>query len=752
MEVKMRKLKINILWKFLLSYIIVLLLPLSVIIFYYYPYSTSIVKNNILDWNTHITEQVASSMDLFMRPIYSLPTSIVANPEIKLSLLKNDAYQRYVVANEMKKYKTTDTLLNDTFLYIKQSGYLFSSTGYIYELERFMNPQNGYVYTSWSQEQFSQEINEINSIQVRPSEDVTILGEGRVKMITVMIPLPLGVDQSEGCVIYMIRHDTIERMMKSVSNSYSGDFIILDQHNNPIFSLNQRDDLRDTNFKQFIQQLQASPSGGEMDYDGEAYIASQTVSKQNGWKYISMNPLESVLLETKETQRNTIILVISILLTEIIIIYLSIRNNYAPIKSLVQFSRHAFKGNTESGGNEFDIIRSTIQNLFQSKEQLDRNVQSIVPKLRDNILYEIISGQYSSLQDMLLEAKSYGITFTYAKCTTVVINVIGDIEQVFEIVKSVELQPENGLEGYFIRSIHNDDILFISTHTAEQALREMFMKLQSEIEWVTGAKLVIGIGNTVDNPGEFHASYINALRTVEHLRIKNEDSILSFHDLMQLRNEPVPYPAETIQSLELFIMTGDVTEVQNTVHRLIEFLQHDRTPPYIIRAVFVNISTIILNNLIRLKHQGNMEQLGITSFHNRITVAQITEILEKSADILCELMASSRTSSKAATLDEVLQYIQENQFDINFSLQAVADHFGMSVSNFSHYFKKNAGQNFKDFMDGRRINHSKQLLIHSDETIDWIAGKVGYTNPSSFIRAFKKHVGVTPGQFRLFNK
>jgi AraC-like DNA-binding protein len=147
-----------------------------------------------------------------------------------------------------------------------------------------------------------------------------------------------------------------------------------------------------------------------------------------------------------------------------------------------------------------------------------------------------------------------------------------------------------------------------------------------------------------------------------------------------------------------------------------------------------------------------MEQLGITSFHNRITVAQITEILEKSADILCELMASTHTSSKAATLDEVLKYIQENQFDINFSLQAIADHFGMSVSNFSHYFKKNAGQNFKDFMDGRRINHSKQLLIHSDETIDWIAGRVGYTNPSSFIRAFKKHVGVTPGQFRLFNK
>jgi len=90
--------------------------------------------------------------------------------------------------------------------------------------------------------------------------------------------------------------------------------------------------------------------------------------------------------------------------------------------------------------------------------------------------------------------------------------------------------------------------------------------------------------------------------------------------------------------------------------------------------------------------------------------------------------------------------------DPNCSLQLMADYFSMSASNFSHYFKKTVGQNFKETLDRLRIRQAARLLRESEETLEAIAAQCGYTNLSSFIRSFKKILGTTPGQYRQTHK
>lgn len=746
----MKKKRMKLLWKFTLSYIVVLLLPLSVILFYYYPYSTSIVKQKEMAWNEHVTEQVANSMDIFMKSVYTLPASIVDNQEIKFSLIGTDDYQRLVVTNEMKKYNSLDALFYNTFLYVKKDGYLFSRTGFSYKLEAFMNPKSGFVYADWSPDQFARDLARLSAIQVRPSEDVTIVGEGRVKMITIILPLPLG-NSKEGSVIFMIKHDTIARLMKSVSNAYSGDFIILDQNDNPIFTLNERDDFGSAGFKQFMSRLQPGNSG-VYGYDGTSYIASQTVSQQNGWKYVSINPLAVALHQTKETQRNTFALVGIILLIEMLVIYVSIRKNYNPIKALVQSAKNAFGGDEEKRGNELDIIHSALRNLTAENNKLDERVKRTVPKVRDTLLGELVSGRYASLAQFAQEAQAYGLRFGYPKCSVAVIVAEGDTETVLRELKRRETTLAAGIDGYFLKSIHHEDILFVSTHLPEASLADMLRKLKEEIASACGEILCIGIGNPADGPEGFHGSYMNALRAVEHLRIKNETSIVAFESLAEQRNESVPYPSEAIQSLELFILTNDVPEVERTVAHLTAFLRQDRTPPFMIRAVYLNVIHIVISALHRLRHDEGIDRLGAATFHNRISVDEMTAILKESTALLCGLMSNATASVKTATLDDVLHFIEENEFEPTFSLQTVADRYGMSVSNFSHYFKKAAGQNFKEYVDGRRVQKSKQLLTQTRLPLEQVAGQTGYTNTSSFIRAFKKNVGVTPGQFREFNR
>ena len=93
-------------------------------------------------------------------------------------------------------------------------------------------------------------------------------------------------------------------------------------------------------------------------------------------------------------------------------------------------------------------------------------------------------------------------------------------------------------------------------------------------------------------------------------------------------------------------------------------------------------------------------------------------------------------------------YIADNCFDELFSLQAMADHFSLTPSNLSHYFKNCTGQNVLEYVQALRKKESCRLLAESDDPVQIVGEKVGMPNVSSFIRFFKQQTGITPGQYR----
>ena len=87
-------------------------------------------------------------------------------------------------------------------------------------------PGVGYYYENWASEDMIQTLNDLESPVVRPVENVIVPGNNRVRMLTFVQPLPVGGTNSPGAVMIMVKEDTIVRMMKSVSETYSGDFCV----------------------------------------------------------------------------------------------------------------------------------------------------------------------------------------------------------------------------------------------------------------------------------------------------------------------------------------------------------------------------------------------------------------------------------------------------------------------------------------------------------------------------------------------
>lgn len=86
-------------------------------------------------------------------------------------------------------------------------------------------------------------------------------------------------------------------------------------------------------------------------------------------------------------------------------------------------------------------------------------------------------------------------------------------------------------------------------------------------------------------------------------------------------------------------------------------------------------------------------------------------------------------------------------------LEEIAKYVGLNASYFSALFKKETGKNFLSYLTEIRINHAKELLRITNDTMSSIAEKVGYADARYFSQCFEKMVGMKPSLFRkLYTK
>ena len=91
--------------------------------------------------------------------------------------------------------------------------------------------------------------------------------------------------------------------------------------------------------------------------------------------------------------------------------------------------------------------------------------------------------------------------------------------------------------------------------------------------------------------------------------------------------------------------------------------------------------------------------------------------------------------------------LMSSKLGIN-SLSFVAQSSGMSLRNFNRLFLKSTGLTPKEFLQIKRIEMAKSLLMNSPRTITDISLEVGFNSVSKFIEAFKKIEVKLPSDFR----
>ena len=108
--------------------------------------------------------------------------------------------------------------------------------------------------------------------------------------------------------------------------------------------------------------------------------------------------------------------------------------------------------------------------------------------------------------------------------------------------------------------------------------------------------------------------------------------------------------------------------------------------------------------------------------------------------------AAPLKAEKPELLDQVLAYIEDHLAE-KITLSDIAKHLWVSQSTITQTFRNKLGVSFYRCVTQRRLIAAKTLIIEG-VPLESVGQKVGYSDYSSFYRAFKKEFGISPRQYR----
>ena len=142
---------------------------------------------------------------------------------------------------------------------------------------------------------------------------------------------------------------------------------------------------------------------------------------------------------------------------------------------------------------------------------------------------------------------------------------------------------------------------------------------------------------------------------------------------------------------------------------------------------------------------GIRESDGQKVGYDKIITAHAILIISHILRALSEGNTRDFQPEKPTLINSLIEYV-EGHLDERLVLDEVAAHFYISRGTVNKLFRESMDTSFYRFVTQRRLILAK-VLINEGEAMESVAAKCGFTDYSTFYKAFKKEYGISPREF-----
>lgn len=166
---------------------------------------------------------------------------------------------------------------------------------------------------------------------------------------------------------------------------------------------------------------------------------------------------------------------------------------------------------------------------------------------------------------------------------------------------------------------------------------------------------------------------------------------------------------------------------------------------------FKQLTTQILTVIFKAMRTKNLEydsdNIGDLALIQGIISSNRPECSSSIFKLINDICEHMEGNSTPADIKEIIEYINNN-YHKDLSRDYIAEKFNINSKALSTMIKQELGTTFIDYLAQIRIEEASKLIRTTDMTITDIYEQIGFNNRTTFIRTFKKEVGITPSEYK----
>ncbi|NWQ40746.1 helix-turn-helix domain-containing protein [Bacillus sp. EB106-08-02-XG196] len=736
----LRRIQSRLLYKYILSYMLMFFIPLVIMGIIIYKNSVVSLREGIEQSNIDMLNQVKNMTDERMEELEKLALRISYDYRLT-PFMVNDGFYGKEAIEELNKYKANSSIIKELFLYYRGDDNIYSANG-AYSLDTFKK-----MYHFDQSEKIKEQL-ESNLPVVYSAASIRVNESKEDRLITYMYPITRNTITPYGTVMYLIEESAITSLIKDTLGDFQGNAYIFDQ-NNHVFTSSIND--REFNHND-IKKLAATKNGvSSIQLQSKEYSVVSVKSSVSGWIFVTVMPANQFFDKVVNLQRFLMMVIISIVLSGIGVSILLGKKQYRPIHNLLDFLNKNDKRvlNIEEF-NELDRIKVTMARVFKDHESLSEKVDNQAPIVRDQYLMRMLNGSLVNEGEINKLLESINLPMKQDQFFVAVVSLKNEILQKREeMIRTLSVISFNKSISYGMEIGFKDCIAIIVSMEDPYPgeARKVVEELRQLIRDRLNVDPIISAGTYVAEKSKINRSFIEALAALEYRFMNERKSITYFEDISNQSEKTIGYPKDEHIKFVQSLKQGDQIVAIETLKHIFEVVINKDLSVQMVKCICFDIINTVLKVAVEMGlGEKNYDMNKVVDFNS---IGELEKHLHPLIIDICREVSRKNERSNSELCNKILAYIRENYAKYDLSLESIAQKFKLSTSYLSRFLKEQTGVNFTQYVWHLRIEEVKRKLTDTDETIKEIVIAAGYMDVANFTRKFKKAEGVTPGNYRL---